>query len=915
MLEQENLADKELVVGSIRVLGSMTGGGTEKVRENLDRLQNVVKAQQNKENDYWTGLTADGVISAVEKKQLKKEFESIEQTYTALTNQAEAKGVDESDEVVLYKERYNELREYLYTTLQLFKRMSENTKIESAEVFNGYYNRYYFALQNAQSRVNIGESGKIRVLSSLTELGTDGEVVLFEDNFYMYDLANHEWIGISVASKVGEYTGVRTDSPPQVLNQYFLVGPDGIVEDYLEFIPETRAIEENAWTDEKGNIIYINYGFEPGYIYFWNERNEFEKVEDKNNWRYIVAMNDMLACGFPISPTLAAWLSIDLPELIAPSIEQKVKDHTAKYSRVNDVPENPNDGDWILWDASSTARFVKGHLYVYQKATVEWIELNPRDTSGQVRDKFMRALTDILEVNPTETGYFSTVFASAFFGATATLDQISTREIELRDSGSIRSRGYVAGIAGFNIQGNGKAEFSDIKITKGYPTKEEYDKDMAQQAAENERLNQAVENAQADVDKAGETLVDVISNYIAEVDVEYALGDSETEAPDTGWQTTAPEYVPGMFMWQRTKIIKGIGKSEYSEPTCISGARGNSVNEFIEQYIMHTSQTEPPADDADWINFQPELESGKYLWTRTKMIWEDETVTYSEKILAAALDQVFTDVIKAQKDLADAKTVYDEAIGNLNNKTDETEGYLEKIAQLSKSPDGSLSAKLYGEIIQDMAAGDNDLAISTAGFSFDGTRGFAVTKKGNLYANNGVFRGTVYATNGTLRNVEITGTIKIGTPSYGVYIGSADVEGDGLYARRILNIGSAYMHGCTLEDGKNNFWSIVECRYYRYDGNKNRLYNSLRAIMPYYDELSDLYEGVTIANGFINYDERSLTDGKLYNHNGSIYMIGIKTSSIRIYYIANSDQQYLDITSSIGSSDSITIKNLVISLL
>lgn len=467
MLEQENYADKELVVGSLKVLGNVSGRESEKVRQNLEMLQNTVKSQQARQDNYWNSLTADGVISAVEKKQLKKEFEGIEQTHTALMKQASDKGILDSGEIDKYNEAFTDLKEYLFTKLQLFKRMTEKTEIESAEIFNKYYSDYYFALQNAQARVTIGEPGKIRVLSSLTEPGTNEEVALYENNFYRYDLQNHEWIGISVASKLGEYMGVRTDSPPQVLNQYFLVGKGGITGDFLEFIPESRASIDNAWTDENGNIIFINYGFEEGYIYFWNDRNEFEKVEDRNNWRYIIALNDLRANGFEVSPELYEWLTIDIAKEIETSIQDKVYEKAPKYERVKRLPENPNNGDWILWDAASTSRFTKGHVYLYQKATVEWIELDPKDESGAVRSKLMAALTDILEVNQADTvGYFSTVFASAFFSNTATIKSLATRTIEIEADGMINSRGYVRGQSGWFIKGNGEAQFGKVEISQ-----------------------------------------------------------------------------------------------------------------------------------------------------------------------------------------------------------------------------------------------------------------------------------------------------------------------------------------------------------------------------------------------------------------------------------------------------------------
>ena len=76
----------------------------------------------------------------------------------------------------------------------------------------------------------------------------------------------------------------------------------------------------------------------------------------------------------------------------------------------------------------------------------------------------------------------------------------------------------------------------------------------------------------------GESVKDYIDNAtgnaITGVDVEYALGDSPTEAPQTGWSTTAPEWQAGKYMWQRTKTTTPKGSS-YSEPTCIQGAKGD----------------------------------------------------------------------------------------------------------------------------------------------------------------------------------------------------------------------------------------------------------------------------------------------------------------------------------------------------
>lgn len=498
MLKEENFAEKSLVVGDIKVLGKASGASFDKIKESMELMQMSLNTLNVKQDDYWSGLSADGVISFVEKKQLKKEWQTIDQVHTALMENARAKGVENTKEVIAYDLRYEELHEYLFIILKLFDNMGEDTKIESSEVFNGYYTRYYHDLQNAQGRVNIGDPGSIRELSSLLDLGTDGEVALYDNNFYRYDLENHEWIGISVASKLGEYMGVLTESPPQVLNQYFLVGPQGIQTDFLIFNVEGRAAEDNAWVDENGEIIYINNGYEAGYIYYWSENNEFVKVEDKNNWRYIIALNDMIDCGFDISPELMAFLRRTIIDEVDQVKEEMATFIPSYLGKRTSVPENPNDGDWFTWATTSTSRFTKGHVYYYEKATVRWMELDTTRDDGKSQSMVMEALTDILTVNPTEVGYFSTIFAAAFYGNFAVLNKLSATQIELEPTGYIKSKGHVAGRVGWIINGDGKAEFASVRIVSGYAS----DEDLRRAEQKAEDAGTAAGNAQGTANEA-----------------------------------------------------------------------------------------------------------------------------------------------------------------------------------------------------------------------------------------------------------------------------------------------------------------------------------------------------------------------------------------------------------------------------
>ena len=61
---------------------------------------------------------------------------------------------------------------------------------------------------------------------------------------------------------------------------------------------------------------------------------------------------------------------------------------------------------------------------------------------------------------------------------------------------------------------------------------------------------------------------------IHSVDVMYALSDSETIAPTTGWNTEAPTWENNKYMWQKTVTTFVDGRTDESSPTCISGATG-----------------------------------------------------------------------------------------------------------------------------------------------------------------------------------------------------------------------------------------------------------------------------------------------------------------------------------------------------
>ena len=86
----------------------------------------------------------------------------------------------------------------------------------------------------------------------------------------------------------------------------------------------------------------------------------------------------------------------------------------------------------------------------------------------------------------------------------------------------------------------------------------------------NAGINLRVQTINADIDKVRKAAV-------SQVQVLYALGDSTTEPPESGWQADAPDWQDGKYMWQKTVTTYASGTTEESDPTCLAGAKGESA--------------------------------------------------------------------------------------------------------------------------------------------------------------------------------------------------------------------------------------------------------------------------------------------------------------------------------------------------
>lgn len=120
---------------------------------------------------------------------------------------------------------------------------------------------------------------------------------------------------------------------------------------------------------------------------------------------------------------------------------------------------------------------------------------------------------------------------------------------------------------------------------------------------------------------------------IKSTDVEYAISVSNVIAPVDGWQTTSPKWENGKYIWSRTKIVYSDGEFKYTQAACISGGKGadgKGIKSITEEYYLSSSSA--TTTGGKWQTTSPAWKNGWYIWTRTYIVFTDNTYTITNAI-------------------------------------------------------------------------------------------------------------------------------------------------------------------------------------------------------------------------------------------------------------------------------------------
>ena len=161
-------------------------------------------------------------------------------------------------------------------------------------------------------------------------------------------------------------------------------------------------------------------------------------------------------------------------------------------------------------------------------------------------------------------------------------------------------------------------------------------------------LDQDLEDMHTRVETVSKDAMDALQNANAAaqtVSVEYAISQSHTVPPLSGWAKEQPAPQPGDVVWSRLVTTYGSGYVERSEPSPMTGwtgvdgvpgKDGFGVVDTVVSYVTTLSGTVTPS--TGWTAAVPTLVQGRFLWTRTVWHYSDSSTETGYSVSYIAQD-------------------------------------------------------------------------------------------------------------------------------------------------------------------------------------------------------------------------------------------------------------------------------------
>jgi len=111
--------------------------------------------------------------------------------------------------------------------------------------------------------------------------------------------------------------------------------------------------------------------------------------------------------------------------------------------------------------------------------------------------------------------------------------------------------------------------------------------------------------------------------------IKYAESTSGTVRPTSGWGTTVPQVTNGNFLWTWTHIEYSDSTQTDSYSVARMGIDGKGIQESVITYSQQSTPVDP-ATISNWGPFPSQLEEGKWLYTKTHIVYSGTPATTSD---------------------------------------------------------------------------------------------------------------------------------------------------------------------------------------------------------------------------------------------------------------------------------------------
>lgn len=123
---------------------------------------------------------------------------------------------------------------------------------------------------------------------------------------------------------------------------------------------------------------------------------------------------------------------------------------------------------------------------------------------------------------------------------------------------------------------------------------------------------------------------------VKSVSEQYYLSTSYSTTTGGSWSTTVPAWKDGKYIWTRSIITYTDNSYTETTPVCVTGGKGPSGNDGkgvkAVDVLYYLSTSSSSLVGGSWSSTSPTWQNGKYLWSKTKVTYTDNSTWESDPV-------------------------------------------------------------------------------------------------------------------------------------------------------------------------------------------------------------------------------------------------------------------------------------------